>query len=268
MKSLLGTLVCALAIVAGCGGAETGTGGGGSGQATTATAGSGGGRTCTHPKDANCIPIEPEPEGGAGGEGGGSVVVPTSQPVYPMTAADIVDGLISGECGPFAPGASEDGSWVRVQMRSAGGARSALRFAVARTPSLAAPNPRVLGWGFVAEQLGPAQVNCTTYATSYTLVEVDGESTQDASGNAVEVVIFEFVVPPSESAPGDWDVACLRMDVDADGEGHPGNLIACGEGACLDDRDQWQDSKEDGGAIHAMGDYGPSYCRAWMVSVQ
>ncbi len=260
--------VILMVLALGCGGGETGTGGQGGegGRATTSQGGEGGG--CTDPHDASCVPYDPTGGNGGGGTGGGEPVVPTSQPDYPMTASDIVDGLISGECGPFAPGASEDGSWVRVQMRSAGGSKDTLRFATVRSPSLAAPNPRVMAWASVAKVLGPEQVNCNAYDTSYALDEVDGKSTVDASGKPVEVVIFALLVPPSDALPGDWDVACIRMDTNADGEGHPSSVVACGENACQDDRDQWQDSAEDGGAIHPMGEYGPNYCRAWMVSVE
>lgn len=257
-------LIMVLALL-GCGANETTTGGNGGQGGETSQGGGGEGGGCADPHDARCIPIEPEPEGGAGG---GAPIVATSEPDYPMTASDIVDGLISGECGPFAPGASEDQSWARVQMRSAGGTHDTLRFATVRSPSLAAPLARVIGWGVVANAIGPEQIDCTIYGTSYDLAEIDGESTVDAAGNPVEVVIHEFTVPPSDTLPGDWDVACIRMDTDADGEGHPGNLLACGKDACQDDRDQWQDSKADGGEVHAMGSYGPNYCRAWMVSVQ
>lgn len=195
--------------------------------------------------------------------------MPTVEPYLPVTANALANGFANGDCKVIQPGASENGSFTRVVMRTLESSYSRVRWAGMRSPSLYAPNPWVVGWAHVSALLSPEEVDCHIFDTSYDLAEVDSTSINDAEGNLVEIVVFELSATPFTTQAGGYEVLCLRNSVDADGAGHASNVILCGSPkGCDDARDQWVDSTDDGGAVHPMSAYGPEFCGSWEAEVQ
>ncbi len=255
-------VVCALCGIGCSDGPNTSTGVGGNGGTTVTTTSDGGGGTggtggCD-PHDPSCIHYTP--------------------PDYSVAAPGELsaDGLLDlGEagigCAPISRLSTEDGSWTRVVMTAPAGSYIAVRWIAMRGTGFAIPSTWQMSVGNLAPELDPDGVICGPGAADEFPYEVESVVVDDDAGNPAEFVVLESEVTSVNVVDGSRWVVCLRNYTDADSETEgpqPTAIIMCGQPDAGDkERDFWQDSTADGGAIHTMCSYGPNLCGGWMVTM-
>lgn len=241
--------VCLLLASVGCGGAESSTGAAGS---VGSTSGSGG---------------DTASGGSSGsGSGGGGPFSPDKIPTA-MKANDLAVGIDQGKCIVVGPLSSEDGSWTRVAMRPFTGKYDALHWAVVTSQNYVAPDPWTMSIGVVTSSLDPADYDCEQNPTPREVLVVDEVFGEDPEGNQTSVKVLRTSFATGSQESGDVMLACIRNTADP-GAGSTA-LVMCGDAGSGDpERDFWQDSADDGGAVHSMCSYGQSLCRTWMVVPQ